>query len=68
MTTEVPGWGKFAKTMSDHVLSYIYGNVAATIMNGNCVPDHLGEDGARAAPGTNDLFLVPRIHDFNFFQ
>ena len=68
MTAEPAGWGKFAQAMANHVLGNVDRNVAATVMHCNRMPNHLGEDGAGAAPGADDLLFAFLVHIFNSFQ
>jgi hypothetical protein len=62
------GWGELAQPVPDHVLSDVNGNMPAAVMNGNSMSNHLGEDGARPAPGADNLLLTSAVHSLNFFQ
>jgi hypothetical protein len=42
--------------------------MAVTVMHGNGMTNHLGENGARAAPGANHLLLAFSIHFLDAFQ
>ena len=62
MTAESAGRRELAQLVSDHILGNIHGDVAATIMNGNCVTNESRENCGSAAPGLKDLFLAGLIH------
>jgi hypothetical protein len=42
--------------------------MAAAIVHGDGVPDHLREDSAGARPGANDFFIARLIHHFDSLQ
>jgi hypothetical protein len=42
--------------------------MSPTIMDRDCVTDHLWEDGTGAAPGTDYFFLPTLIHQLHFFE
>jgi hypothetical protein len=54
--------------MTDHVFADVNRHMATTIMHSNGVSHHLREDGAGAAPGSDDGLLTSIIHLLNFFQ
>jgi hypothetical protein len=68
MTTEVAGRGEFAQFMTNHVFSDIDRNMPAAIMYSDGVANHLGEDGAGPAPGTNNFLFALGIHYFDLLQ
>ena len=47
MTAEGTGGCEFAELVSDHIFSDVYGDMLLTVVNGNGVTDHVGEDGGR---------------------
>ena len=50
MTAICARWREFAELVADHVLGHVHGHVAASIMNGNRVTDHLRDNRAGPAP------------------
>jgi hypothetical protein len=42
--------------------------MALAIVDGNCMPNHLWENGARPTPGANHFLLTPGIHRFNSLE
>jgi hypothetical protein len=68
MTPISSGRGEFAQPVPHHILSDINGDMPPPIMDGDCMPNHLGEDGARPTPGANNPLIALIIHHFNLFQ
>jgi len=68
MAAESTRWGKFAQSMTDHIFGNIDRNVSASIMDSYSVSNHLGEDHACTAPGSQNLLLALLVHGFNSFQ
>jgi hypothetical protein len=68
MTTERSGWGKLSQSVSYHILSNIDRYMPATVVNGYCVANHLGENHTRPTPGTDYGFITALVHDFNFLE
>jgi hypothetical protein len=60
--------GKYAQTVTDHILGHVNGHMSASIMYGNGVANHLGEDGAGATPGPDDFLFTALVHGFNFLE
>jgi len=60
--------GKFAQTMTNHILGDIDGDMAATIMDGDRMPNHLREDYACPAPSANDFLIALFVHGINFYE
>src|SRR5829696_3870102 len=56
------GGRELAEPMADHVLGDVHRHVLAAVVDGNGVPDEVGEDHGRAGPGLEDLPLVPLVH------
>src|SRR5690606_26764765 len=65
MPAEPSGRGKFTKAMAHHIVSHINRHMTVTVVHSDGVTNHLGEDGAGAAPGADDLFVAFGIHLFN---
>jgi hypothetical protein len=59
---------EFTQFMADHILSDVDRYMAATIMDGDCVTNHLGENGAGSAPGAKDFLIATLIHELDFLQ
>ena len=71
MTAEGARRGEFTQTVADHVLGNLDRHVAASIMNGDSVPHHLGKYHTGAAPCTNNFlfaFLIHRLNALKQFQ
>jgi hypothetical protein len=68
MATVCTRWGKLTQTVPDHIFGDINRYMSASIMDGNCVPYHLGEDHTRATPSADYGFITALIHDFNFLE
>src|SRR5688572_1039632 len=58
-------WGKLSQPMTNHILSYIDWNMAASIMHSDCVTNHLRKDYAWATPGAQHFLLAFLVHGFN---
>src|SRR5450759_740857 len=56
------GGGKLAEAVSDHVLGDVHRHVLLAVVDGNRVPDEVGEDDGRARPGLQDLSFAPLVH------
>jgi hypothetical protein len=59
---------KFTQSMSNHIFRNIDGHMAAAVVNGDSVSDHLGENRTCPAPGPDYLLFASIIHNFNFMQ
>jgi len=68
MTAEGAGRGKLTQLMTNHVLGYINRYMPSAVVHCDGMTNHLGEDGAGPAPRADDLFIIPSVHYFNFFQ
>ena len=68
MTTEQAGRGKFAQTMSDHIIGDIHRDMAASVMNGDGMTNQLREDCAGAAPGADEVLVAGMIHCVNHLE
>lgn len=58
MAMERSRWRKLAKLMSDHVLGYVDGEEASTIVDGDRLPDHLWEDRRSSRPRFNGSAII----------
>src|SRR5918992_2024186 len=58
----MPRRSELAQAMADHVLGDEDRHVAAAVMDGDRVPDHLREDHAGPRPGLQHLALVALVH------
>jgi len=63
MGFEYPRGREFAKFVSHHVFSYIYGNEALAVMDAECVSNKVGCDCRTTGPGLYGL-LCARFHRF----
>ena len=68
MTAEGTRRGKLAQSMTDHVLGDLEWHVTASIVYGDGMTNHLGEDYAGATPRAHNLLLALLVHRFNSFQ
>jgi hypothetical protein len=68
MTPERARGGEFTQAVTDHIFGDIDRYVPATIVDGDCVADHLGEDHAGAAPGADNFLIAALVHLFDFLQ
>ena len=68
MTTEQACRGEFAQTMSNHIVGDVNRDMAASVMNGDGMTNHLGEDCAGAGPGADDLFSPASFIFSTFFK
>src|SRR5690606_6502266 len=55
---ERAGGGELAELVADHRLGDVDGHVLAAVVDGDGVPDHVGDDGRAARPGLDDLLLA----------
>ena len=62
MAAEGAGGGELAQLMTDHILSDIDGNVLLSVVNGDGVTDHIGEDRGCSGPCLDDGLLTGLIH------
>src|ERR1035441_8499015 len=53
--------GELAQFVADHRLGHVDRDVTATVVDGNGVADHVGDDGGAAGPGLDDLLLPARV-------
>ena len=56
---------KFAELVTDHGFGNVYGHVLATIVHGNGVTHHVGEDGRGALPRLDDVLFASFVHRGN---
>jgi hypothetical protein len=68
VAAEGTGWSELAQAVTNHVFRNVDGHMAATIVYGNGMTDHLGEDHACPAPGANHFLFATLVHGFDFFQ
>lgn len=61
MRSEGPGGGKLSQFMSYHGLRKEDGDMFPTIMHGNSVPYHVGNDGTISSPGPDDSLFISFI-------
>src|SRR4051812_45008827 len=65
VVAERPRRAELAQLVADHALGHVHRHVLATVVDGDGVPDHVGDDRAAPAPGLDDLALaggVLRVH------
>jgi hypothetical protein len=68
MTTKQSGRSKLSQLVSYHILSDVNGHVTPTIVHGNGVPHHLGEDRRSSRPSLDHPLLTASIHVLNSLQ
>ena len=62
VSAECAGGGKFAKFMTHHVFSYIYGDKLVAIVYCESVADKLGGNHRSAAPSLDNGLLAGFLH------
>src|ERR1700728_4338384 len=55
--------GELAQLVADHRLGHVDRDVAAAVVDGDGVADHVGDDRRAAGPGLDDLLLATRVQD-----
>ena len=60
--------GELAQPVTNHVFGDVDRNVAAPVMDGDRVSNHLREDHTCATPGANHFLLALLVHRFNSIQ
>jgi hypothetical protein len=68
MTAEVTSGCKFTQAMPNHVFGDVNGHMTSAIMYGDGMTNHLREDGASPAPGSEHFLFSGGIHRFDSFQ
>src|SRR5581483_5972132 len=68
MSAEGAGGSKLTQTMADHIFRDVDRNMAASIVDGNRVSNHLREDHAGAAPGANHFLFAFLVHRLDALQ
>src|SRR5208337_2963662 len=63
---ELPGKAEFPQLVPYHVLGHIYRNEFPSVVHGNRVSHHLGDNRRAPRPRPQHLLLVTRIHGFHF--
>src|SRR5581483_3965538 len=58
MTLEGPRGRKLAELVPNHVLGDVYRNELPAVVNGDGVPDEIGNNGGTPRPGTNHFLFV----------
>ena len=66
VTPEGPGGGEFAELVPHHRLGDEDRDVLAAVVDGDGVPDHLGDDGGATAPGTDHPLLAFAVQLVDF--
>src|SRR5207248_2747761 len=62
VAAERPRRRELAQLVPDHLLRDEHGHVLAAVVNGDRVPDHLGEDRRGARPGADHRLLARLVH------
>ena len=62
MAPEGTGGGEFAQLVTYHILGDVHGDMLLSVMYGNGVTDHIGEDGGRPGPSLDDGLLAGVVH------
>src|SRR6185437_7319036 len=65
---ERPGRGKLTQLVTDHVLGDVHRNEFLAVMNRECVPDKVRNNGRTARPGSYYCFLVLFVQRSHLFQ
>src|SRR5664279_4932169 len=62
VAAERAGWGELTETVADHVLGHVDRDVLLAVVDGDGMPDEIGEYDRRTRPGLDDLLLVALVH------
>jgi hypothetical protein len=68
MTPKQSGRSKLSQLVSHHVLGDVNGDVAPTIVHGNGVPHHLGEDCRGSRPSLDHPLIAGSVHVLDSIQ
>src|SRR6516165_5983089 len=68
VSAEDAGRREFAELVSDHLLAHEHGHVLASVVDGDRVSHHLGEDGRRPRPGADHPLLPGGVHRLDAAQ
>jgi hypothetical protein len=68
VTSEGTSGGELTELMPDHLFCDINWNMLTTVVNGDRMSNHLGNDCGCPRPGFNNLFFVFIIEHLNFFK
>ena len=68
MTAESACRSELAQPVPHHILGNVDRYMAASVVNGNRMSHHLGENDARATPGADNLLLAALVHGFDFLE
>jgi len=68
MTPKGTGRSEFSQFVSHHLIADKHGNVLATIVNGDCVTHHQGQDSGGSRPRFDYFFFIAGVQPFNFFE
>jgi hypothetical protein len=68
VSAESASRGELSQAVSNHILGYVDGHMATTIMDSDGMTHHLRKNHAGAIPGANNLFLTAFVHGLNFAQ
>src|SRR5580692_7203513 len=60
--------GELAQFVADHRLGHVDRDVTATVVDGNGVADHVGDDGGAAGPGLDDLLVPAGVEHVHLLQ
>src|SRR5581483_8112249 len=60
--------GELTELVTDHRLGHVHGHVLATVVDGDGVADHVGDDRGAAAPRLDDLLLAPAVEVVDLLQ
>jgi hypothetical protein len=68
VASEQAGGGKLTQTVAYHILGDVNRDMPTSIMDGNRMPNHLRENSAGAAPGTEYFLVTTLVHYLDFLQ
>src|SRR5438034_9237151 len=68
MSAEDARGGELTEFVADHLLRDEDGHVLPAVVDGDRVPDHLGEDGGGTGPGADDLLRARSVHALDPLQ
>ena len=68
MSSVCSGCYELTEFVSNHIFCNIYRHMSSSIMNCDCMSNHLREDCGTAGPGFDYLFVSCSVHSINLFS
>src|ERR1700685_4106716 len=68
VVAERPGGRELAELVADHRLGHVDRDVATTVVDGDGVADHVGDDRRPAGPGLDDPLLTGGVEGVDLLQ